>query len=82
MIKVNVRHELHQYFASEQEKETLNKLINDLLNPIIIDCITYNASVDAVKTMSGNYKIVVNCEHYSTHYKMQSLLPELLPDFL
>lgn len=81
MIKVNVRHELHQYFATTEEQKTLDNLVNDLLEPIMIDCMTFGATVDAKMTMSGNYKIIPHCDQYSTLVKMQSLLPELIPSF-
>ena len=48
MIKVEISHERWKHQASEHEQQTLDKLINDLLEPIMIDCVTYNAKVEAV----------------------------------
>lgn len=81
MIKVNIRHEMHQYFAKPEEKKVLEELINSQLEPIMLDCIAFNASVDAVKIDSGNYKIVPKCDQYSTLMQMHSLLPEVIPSF-
>ena len=81
MIKVNIRHELHQYRATENEQKTLDDLVNGLLAPVMLDVLTYKASVDAVVTISDNYRIIPHCDQYSTLYSMQSLLPELIPGF-
>jgi hypothetical protein len=79
MIKVTIRHEETKYAANPDEQDSLNKFVNELLEPIQWDCIAYGARVDVVRTYSNNYKFVANCEQYSTLVRMQHLLPEVLP---
>lgn len=81
MIKVLIKHERWKYRANPDEQKTLDEFVNNILEPILLDCITYNARVDAIITDSGNYKIVALCDQYSTLLKMQELLPELIPAF-
>ena len=81
MINIKIRHELYQYHATPEEQKVLNDLINELLEPIMLDCITYMAWVDASITADDNYRITAKCDQYSTLLNMQSLLPELVPSF-
>jgi len=81
MINVVISHYSYKYYASIEEQSFLNKFINDLLEPILIDCIIYNASVKAIITQSGNYKFEPICDQYSTFMAMQNLLPEVIPTF-
>jgi hypothetical protein len=81
MVAVHISHPNYKYLATPEEKSTLSELINVLLEPILLDCITFNASVNAIVTQSGNYKIESICDQYSTLVVMQSLLPEIIPSF-
>ena len=57
MIKVNIGHERWKHSATPEEQSTLETLINELLEPIMLDCMTYNASVNAILTMDKNYMV-------------------------
>jgi hypothetical protein len=81
MIKVEISHERWKHQPSQEEQQTLDKLINDLLEPIVIDCVTYNAKVEAVISLSENYLIRPVCDHYATLMAMQELLPTVIPKF-
>ncbi|MBK8089471.1 MAG: hypothetical protein IPK31_16925 [Chitinophagaceae bacterium] len=81
MIKVNVIHERWKYQPTPEEQKTLDEFVNGLLEPVMIDCILFKASVDAVKTIDGNYRLEPKCDQYLTLMAMQNLLPKLIPDF-
>lgn len=81
MIKVQISHERWKHQASENEQHTLDKLINYLLEPILLDCMTYNAKVEAIITESENYLIKPVCDHYATLMAMQEILPTVIPKF-
>lgn len=80
-MKVKITHHLWKHKTSNEEQIILDGIINDLLEPLQIDCIAYNAGVNAIITEDGNYKIEPHCDQYSTLLKMQELLPELIPAF-
>lgn len=81
MVKVVIRHERWKYSASEAEQKTLQELISSLLESIQIDCMTFNAKVEAVVSESENYLIKPICDDYKTYMAMQELLPTVIPKF-
>lgn len=78
MVNVVFSHERWKEKPSEENQLMLKEVINEALHDIAADCILYNASVNAIMTIDGNFRIEAKCDKYDLLMKMQSLLPELI----
>ena len=80
MIKVSFSHELgFKPNIKAAEKKWIEEFVNDQLRPIELDCVAFNASVNAIVTKNDCYKFEARCDQYSTLSRMIELLPEAIP---
>ena len=80
-MNIIIRHEKWKYQAKPEEQKFIEEIIKDALEGILLECVTYNATVEVIKTCSGNYMINAICDDYKTLMRMQSYLPTVLPNF-
>ena len=80
-ITVTFSHVLHESNLPNKERREISKSINEILEPIKTDVISFGGNVEVIESKNGNFSFLCTCKNIQIKDKINELISHSMPKF-
>ena len=78
-ITIKFSHVLHESHMPDKDRHEISKSINEILESIKNDVISWKGTVEVIESKNGNFSFLSTCKNIQVKDKMNELISHSMP---